>query len=174
MRATEQANKIIKRVRRLFTELESKKFRDSYVESQINDGLAFQIRAMRNDRGWTQARLAEMLGTEQSAISRMENPDYGNYSLSTLKTLASTFDVALLVRFVPFSELASRSARITLADIKVPPYREDDCLQEYSAFDSDENVSNFYSSANWNDLNVKAPVTKVSFGANVGAVNYDA
>ena len=38
-------------------------------------------------------------------ISRYENPDYGKYSISTLLELAAAFDVALAVRFVPFSEL---------------------------------------------------------------------
>ena len=43
---------------------------------------------------------------KQPRIALMENATYENYSLTTLKRLASALDVALVVRFVPFSELA--------------------------------------------------------------------
>ena len=42
---------------------------------------------------------------KQSAISRLESPDYGNLNIKTLRRIASAFDVGLIVRFVPFSEL---------------------------------------------------------------------
>jgi len=42
----------------------------------------------------------------QNAISRLESPDYGKPTITTLKRLASALDVALVVRLVPFSELA--------------------------------------------------------------------
>jgi hypothetical protein len=41
----------------------------------------------------------------QNAISRLERPDYGKATLTTLRRLAAAMDVALIVRFVPFSEL---------------------------------------------------------------------
>jgi len=40
----------------------------------------------------------------QNAISRLESPDYGKATLTTLKRIASAFDVGLVVRFVPFTE----------------------------------------------------------------------
>ena len=51
----------------------------------------------------------------QNAISRLENPSYGKATLTTLKRLAAAFDVALIVRFVPFGQLvdwASSTPRI--------------------------------------------------------------
>jgi transcriptional regulator with XRE-family HTH domain len=41
----------------------------------------------------------------QNAISRLESVSYGKPTITTLKRLAAALDVALIVRFVPFSEL---------------------------------------------------------------------
>lgn len=45
-----------------------------------------------------------MSGMAQNNISRMESPDYGKHSISSLKRIADALDVALMVRFVPFSQ----------------------------------------------------------------------
>ena len=79
--------------------------RARFVESHLSKNLAFQIRAMRDQTDWTQEQLAEKVGTNQNAISRLENPNYGKATITTLKRIASVFDVALVVRFVPFSQL---------------------------------------------------------------------
>ena len=71
----------------------------------VGTGLAFQVRLMREDRGWTQEELGKRAEKKQESISQLENPNYGRYTLATLKKLASAFDVGLAVRFVPFSEL---------------------------------------------------------------------
>ena len=70
-------------------------------------GLAFQLNLMREARGWTQEELARRCDMAQETISRLEDPNYGRYTLKTLKRLAKTFDVGLLVRFVSFGELGS-------------------------------------------------------------------
>jgi transcriptional regulator with XRE-family HTH domain len=156
MNLNECENKIINKIRSIFADFQEKEFRDAYVESQINNALAFQIRAMRKDRGLTQGELAKLTETKQSAISRMENPDYGQFNLETLKNLASAFDVALMVRFVPFSELATRAAKLSPGDINIQPYDKDHGLQDYSAFDGDNKVSTFsaragaFTSSRWN------------------------
>jgi transcriptional regulator with XRE-family HTH domain len=68
--------------------------------------LAFQIRSLRGDL--SQGEVAEKLGVKQQAISRLESPNYGKASVTTLKKIANTFDVGLLIEFVPFSELINR------------------------------------------------------------------
>jgi hypothetical protein len=40
----------------------------------------------------------------QNNLSRLENPDYGKHTVSSLKRIADALDVALVVRFVPFSQ----------------------------------------------------------------------
>ena len=81
--------------------------RSRFVESHLNKNLAFQIRIMRDQAKWSQEKLAETVGMNQNAISRLENPGYGKATLTTLKRIASAFDVALIVRFVPYSQLVS-------------------------------------------------------------------
>jgi len=79
--------------------------RARFVESHISKSIAFQIRALREREGWSQQTLAEKIASNQNAIYRAENPNYGKQTITTLKKIAAEFDVALVVRFVPFSEL---------------------------------------------------------------------
>lgn len=90
---------------KLLAKLRKKAYRNAYVEEHVKTSLPFQIRALREQREWTQAQLAEALKTTQTAVSRLENPEYGKLSLNSLYKIASAFDVALLVKFVPFSRL---------------------------------------------------------------------
>lgn len=92
-------SKLIERLKK------SKKHRELFVTSQVKNDIPFQIRALRDTEGWTQAELGRRLEMPQSVISRMENPDSGFLSIKTLLRVASVFDVALVVRFVPFGEL---------------------------------------------------------------------
>lgn len=62
--------------------------------------LAWQIRAMRADRGWTQEELAKRAGTSQEAISRLEDPkSMLSVRVQTLINIAQAFDCALVARF---------------------------------------------------------------------------
>jgi len=93
----------------LVMELMKEEYRKAFVEAHAKDSIAFQVRMMRKARQWDQKELAERAFGDpklQSMVSRYENPDYGSYSLNTLLQLASAFDVALVVHFAPFSELA--------------------------------------------------------------------
>jgi transcriptional regulator with XRE-family HTH domain len=85
-------------------------YRKAFVEAHAKDSIAFQLRMMRKAMQWDQKQLAEHAFGDpklQSMVSRYENPDYGKYSLNTLLELAAAFDVALVVHFAPFSELAT-------------------------------------------------------------------
>jgi len=95
------------------------------VESQIRQGLPLQLRAMREGRGWTQEVLAKKLGTTQNAISRLENPRTGQPAIATLKRIAEVFDVALIVKFAPFSEFIDSLAGLSDKSVSVPGYEED-------------------------------------------------
>jgi len=79
--------------------------RAKFVDSSLNKHLAFQLRTMRDDKGWSQQETAQRAKMTQNAISRLENPFYGKATLTTLKRIAATHDVALMVTFVPFSQL---------------------------------------------------------------------
>lgn len=95
-------------------------YRHQFVEEEINVGIAFQIRSLRGRQDLTQVKLAELIDVKQSLISQWENPNYGKYTLGTLKELAKAFDVGLLIRFVPFSILADWTINLT-SDVIAPP-----------------------------------------------------
>lgn len=84
--------------------------------------MAWQIKVNRQVRGLSQGELAQILGTRQSAVSRLEDPSYGAHSLETLISVAKAFDCALSVRFVPYSELAKQSADLSPEALVVEPF----------------------------------------------------
>jgi transcriptional regulator with XRE-family HTH domain len=79
-------------------------FRHEYTDEFLQIRVASQIRAIREQRGWTQNQLAEESGMKQSRISAMENVNYSSWSIRTLRRLAKAFDVALNVEFKTFGE----------------------------------------------------------------------
>jgi len=88
----------------LFWESLTKDERHELMATVIRRSIAFQIRANRDSRGWTQAKLADMAGTRQSVIARYENPEGGEISVDALNRIARAFDMALIIRFTSFSE----------------------------------------------------------------------
>jgi transcriptional regulator with XRE-family HTH domain len=111
----------------LLNELENLEYREGFVEAHAQDTVAFQIRQLRKARGWEQKDLAEQLGNQklQPMISRYENPDYGRYSITTLLELAKAFDVALVVRFAPHSELVEWDWNSNASTLSPPSYAQD-------------------------------------------------
>ena len=92
------------------------------LADDIGTGIAFQIRRLREDRGWTQGELAQQTSKRQETISQWENPNYGSYTLNTLKDLAGAFDVALVVRFAPFSELIEWTTNLSPGRLAPPSF----------------------------------------------------
>lgn len=117
------------------------------VSAQIRTGLPLQIRAMREDRGWTQTTLAEKLGTTQNTVSRLENPKTSKPTITTLKRIAEAFDVALIVKFAPFSELVDSIGGMSPKSVAVPSYEAENKTKEsaLTAFTTIEDLSLFRS-----------------------------
>lgn len=99
--------------------------RHAYLEAEIVTGLAHQIRAIRMQRGWTQSDLAKLLDTTQAAVSRLEDPSYGRYSLKTLVDLAKTFDTGMQVRFVSFVTMLHETFVPNAQARDVPTFEEE-------------------------------------------------
>lgn len=113
--------------------LADKEYRDLFVSEHISQGLAFQIRALRQEKGWTQAELGQQVEMRQTTISQLEDPDYGRFTLSTLKRLASAFDVALMVRFSSFSELVELTTELS-PERHAPPSFSEDAQPNYKTY----------------------------------------
>ena len=109
--------------------LDDKEYAHVFVSSEINTLLPFQLREMRRERRWSQTKVAELTGQNQKTISDFENPNYARYSLNSLRRLAEAFDVALIVRFAPFSELVDWAAALSPAKLRVPSRTKDERLR---------------------------------------------
>ena len=85
---------------------ESAKFRRVYDDELGRLRLAHRITELREKCGLTQAQLADKVGTTQAGISRLENPNYRNYSLTTLEKVAAALGARLRVELEEVSKAA--------------------------------------------------------------------
>lgn len=104
-------------------ELNEKEMRDAYLSAQTRTHVSYQIRAIRSQRGWSQEELAEKLSTSQSAVSRMEDRQYGKQNLQTLIQIANTFNCGLLVQFVPYDEFIRETNDLSREKLEVSGFR---------------------------------------------------
>jgi transcriptional regulator with XRE-family HTH domain len=102
-----------------------KAYRDSFVVAHASNTVASQIAALRQERGWTQTELAERAGMRQSRISALEDPNNENFEAKTLFRLASAFDVGVIIRFAPYSDIARWASNISATTLVVRPFAED-------------------------------------------------
>jgi transcriptional regulator with XRE-family HTH domain len=102
-----------------------KSYRDAFVEAEVRTGLAYQVRVLREQRSLSQEQLANLMGTTQSAVSRLEDSDYGRVSLSTLFQVAKALDVGLMARFCGFAEMVYRTRDVSPKALEVLSFTEE-------------------------------------------------
>jgi transcriptional regulator with XRE-family HTH domain len=153
----------------LFKSFANKEYRDAFVAEQISTGLAYQIRAIREKYGWTQQELADRADKAQETISQLENPDYGRFTLKTLKTLASAFDLALMVKFVSFRDLIHQVSNLSPEKIAPPSY-EGERQMSFNEITGSEVAS----SADWPEGHIiQSSTSRVFFpGAGISVNDY--
>jgi transcriptional regulator with XRE-family HTH domain len=111
--------------KKLLEKLRRKSYREAYVGENVRTAIAYQIRALREQRGWSQKKLAEILGKPQSVLSRIEDPDYGKLSVQTLLEVARAFDVALLIQYVDFGEFIERTRDVSPRALEAESFNDD-------------------------------------------------
>lgn len=87
-------------------------FRAEYALLDLAEKLSAQIRVRREAKGLSQKALAELLGTKQSQVSRLEDPLYSRYSLLTLAKVADVLGCRLDAGLVP-------NAQTVLVDVPI-------------------------------------------------------
>jgi transcriptional regulator with XRE-family HTH domain len=126
--------------------LRKKKYREAFVRSQINIGIPFQVRALREKRPWNQKQLAEAAGMLQPRISAIERPGGSKLNLETLLRLAAAFDVGLIVRFASFSEMVRWADEFSPDSFEVPSFADDMKKNETSQADRVNALHSFWDS----------------------------
>ena len=69
-------------------------------EARAEDELARKIYELREQAGLTQEKLAKLIGTTPSVISRLEDSEYQGHSLTMLKRIAAAVNKRVEIRFV--------------------------------------------------------------------------
>lgn len=73
-------------------ELQNEEFRCEYEALEEEFTLAEEVIELRKQRNLTQRQLAELTGTSQPAIARLESGNYKNLTLSFLRRIAKALD----------------------------------------------------------------------------------
>ena len=72
----------------------------SLEEERLNAQVARTIYQMRADAGLTQKQLADLIGTTQSVISRLEDADYEGHSVAMVNRIALALERSVRVELV--------------------------------------------------------------------------
>lgn len=75
---------------------QDKKFKEAYENPPVFFAIANSIQELRIRHGLTQSDLAKLVGMQQAAIARLENPGYSIKYLKTLEKIAVALGTKLL------------------------------------------------------------------------------
>jgi len=103
-----------------------REYRASYAESFMNSWIAAQIKVIREQRGLTQTELADLIGTKQAGISRLENVNHLGWKVQTLARIARAFDLRLKISFEEFGSLPEEIDNCGRSYLERTPYADDD------------------------------------------------
>ena len=95
----------------LSEQLKDPKFAKVFEEESGKIDLAIELARIRQEAGISQRELAKRVGTTQSVISRMENPEYTGYSVRMLRRIAAALDVSVKIEFKPIKKSSRRANR---------------------------------------------------------------
>jgi DNA-binding XRE family transcriptional regulator len=76
-------------------------FASAFDKKRAEAEVAFQIRRLREAKGWTQNDLAKKAGCSQQAISAIEQAGYKRHSLPLLRRVAQVLDADVVVALIP-------------------------------------------------------------------------
>lgn len=113
------------RKERLLKELADPEYRGYYAEQHLNSTLATQIRTVREQRGYTQAKLAERAGMHQAAVSRIENVNYARWNIGTLKKIAESLGCWLDIRLESWGKLVTSVEEYSPENLRRERFEED-------------------------------------------------
>lgn len=105
--------------------LQDAEFRARFEAADRAWDIALQLAALRQARGLTQKQVAELLGTKQQAIARLEDPAYTGHSLSMVRKYVEALGASLDVTIVPAETTRAYVARRSLKPLFVREEQSD-------------------------------------------------
>lgn len=96
----------------LSEKLQNKSYRSEFFQGLTQDQIAQQIRDLRLGRGLKQSELAKLVGTTQSAISRLEQAEYSSWGFKTLMGVAEALDAHARFVLEPAEVVIKHYARL--------------------------------------------------------------
>lgn len=84
----------------------------SLAEEEANAEIATAIYNLRNKAGLSQEELALRVGTQKSAISRLEDSDYAGHSLAMLRRIATALGYHVKVTFTIKGSVAAQEFKL--------------------------------------------------------------
>ncbi len=88
-------------------ELKEPGFAQGFAEANEAWDMVIDLVKLREAKGLTQAQLAEMVGTKQQNIARIENPAYDGHSLKLLRRVAGALGMVVRVQFVTAEQVVA-------------------------------------------------------------------
>ncbi len=92
-------------LRDLREEFRDPEYRQAYADDYLNTYIATQIQVLREQRGLSQEELANLIGTKQPGVSRLENVNHSSWKTDTLRKIAHALDVRLKISFETYGDL---------------------------------------------------------------------
>jgi len=84
-------------------------FRRMVEDEKVNAQVARILRDARTEAKLSQRQLAELAGTTQPVIARLEDADYEGHSLTMLRRIAEALGRRVEVRLLPRTRIAQRT-----------------------------------------------------------------
>ena len=85
---------------RLREDIKDPEFKKHYEEEKQALTLAMKITELRENKGLSQQQLAQLMGTSQQAISRIESGKYEGFTLKTLEKIAEATGMRVKIEFI--------------------------------------------------------------------------
>lgn len=85
-------------------QLRSPSYRRALAEERLGVRLGYRIQCLREDLGYSQAQLADRMGTSPRVVSRLESGATERMSLATIRRLAEALNGELVVDIRPRGE----------------------------------------------------------------------
>jgi transcriptional regulator with XRE-family HTH domain len=126
-------------VRENFQDLE---YREAYADDYLNTYVATQIQVLREQRGLSQEQLADLIGSKQPGVSRLENVNHSSWKTDTLKKIAKALDVRLKISFETYGDLYFEIDAFGRGFLQRPTFDRDPVFFNSSAFSAAAGTTN--------------------------------